>query len=109
MFTIFTLFSTLTTKHRLRVKGESKQTPDPNNSTAPGLRPPVLIFLDPPLKVICDISQLSLYRMPEHTVILMAREGLPPGFTRLKLMNPSVDPNVMSASILFTFLLCFIR
>nr|XP_022338230.1 uncharacterized protein LOC111133831 [Crassostrea virginica] len=53
----------------------------------------------PDHKVICDISQISLYRMPEHTVILMAREDLPPGFTRLKLMTPSVDPNVMSASI----------
>ena len=49
MFTIFTLFSTLTTKHRLRVKGASKQTPDPNNSTMPRLRSPVLKFLDSPL------------------------------------------------------------
>ena len=35
----------------------SKQTPDPKNSTAPGPRPPVLKFLDPPLS-ICRIDVL---------------------------------------------------
>ena len=39
MFRICPLFSTLTTKHRVCVKGASKQTSDPKNSTAPGPRP----------------------------------------------------------------------
>ena len=50
MFTICTQFSTLTTKHKVCVKGASKQISDAKNSTAPGTRPPVLKFLDPPLK-----------------------------------------------------------
>ena len=40
MLTICTLFSTLTTKHRVCVKGASKETSDPKNSTATGPRPP---------------------------------------------------------------------
>ena len=39
MITICTLFSTLTTKHRVCVKGASKQSSSPQNSSAPGLRP----------------------------------------------------------------------
>ena len=45
-------------------------------------------------KVICDLSQISLYRIPQHTVILMECEDLTPGFTRLKLMTPSGDQDV---------------
>ena len=51
-------------------------------------------------KVICDLSQISLYRMPQHTVILMECEGLPPGFTRLKLMTLSWHTDVTSSSVI---------
>ena len=50
----------------------------------------------PDHKVICDLSQISLYRIPQHTVILMECEDLLPGFTRLKLMTPSGDQKVKS-------------
>ena len=43
------LFSTLTTKEKGMCKGASKQSPDLKNYTAPGQRPPVFEFLDPPL------------------------------------------------------------
>ena len=58
MFTICILFSTLTTKHRVCVKGASKQTSDPKNSTALGPRPPVLKFLDPPLYTYSEIHSM---------------------------------------------------
>nr|XP_022288640.1 uncharacterized protein LOC111100815 isoform X2 [Crassostrea virginica] len=50
-------------------------------------------------KVICDLSQVSLYRIPQHTVILMEYEDLPPGFTRLKMMTPSWNQNVNSSCV----------
>lgn len=50
--------------------------------------------------VICDLSQISLYRMPQHTVILMECEDLPPGFTRLKLMTLSWHTDVNSSSVI---------
>ena len=53
----------------------------------------------PDHKVICDPSQIRFYQSPKHTVILMECEDLPPGFTRLKLISPSVDPLVVSALI----------
>ncbi|XP_078336988.1 uncharacterized protein LOC144626580 [Crassostrea virginica] len=54
------------------------------------------MFWLPDHKVICDISQISLYRIPQHTVILMECEDLPPGFTRLKLMTPSPDQTTLT-------------
>ncbi|XP_078318966.1 uncharacterized protein LOC144620863 [Crassostrea virginica] len=51
-------------------------------------------------KLICDLSQITLYRTPQHTVILMGWEDLPPGFTRLKLMTPSRNPAVKEACII---------
>ena len=45
----------------------------------------------PDHKVICDHSQISLYRKEEHTVVLMECEDLPPGFSKLKLMTQSTD------------------
>ncbi|XP_048751605.2 uncharacterized protein LOC125663360 [Ostrea edulis] len=50
-------------------------------------------------KVICDLSQISLYRVPQHTVILMEWEDLPPGFTRLKLLTDSYSVNVRSSCV----------
>ncbi|XP_078337019.1 uncharacterized protein LOC144626591 [Crassostrea virginica] len=50
-------------------------------------------------KVICDLSQISLYRIPQHTVILMECEDLPTGFTRLKMMTPSGDQKVKSSCV----------
>ena len=38
------------------MKGASKQTPDPNNSTAPESRHPVLKFLDLPLFILIKYS-----------------------------------------------------
>nr|XP_022287487.1 uncharacterized protein LOC111100146 [Crassostrea virginica] len=57
------------------------------------------MFWLPNHKVICDLSQISLYRIPQHTVILMECEDLPPGFTRLKLLTPTRDRNVDSSCI----------
>lgn len=37
-------------------------------------------------KVICNPSQICLYHNPQHTVILMECDDLPPGFTRLKII-----------------------
>ncbi|XP_061195049.1 uncharacterized protein LOC133203246 [Saccostrea echinata] len=51
-------------------------------------------------QVICDLSQISFYRVPRHTVILMECEDLPPGFTRLNLMTPSTSPEVISSCIM---------
>ncbi|XP_061190451.1 uncharacterized protein LOC133198370 [Saccostrea echinata] len=47
----------------------------------------------PEHKVICDLSQISLYRIPQHTVILMECDDLPPGFTRLNLLSPLNNAN----------------
>ncbi|XP_062587369.1 uncharacterized protein LOC134249009 [Saccostrea cucullata] len=54
------------------------------------------MFWPPDHKVICDLSQISLYRIAQHTVIMMECDDLPPGFTRLKLMSPSNDEKVRS-------------
>lgn len=51
-------------------------------------------------KLICDLSQITLYRTTQHTVILMEWEDLPPGFSRLKLMTPSRNPAVKEACII---------
>nr|XP_022289690.1 uncharacterized protein LOC111101474 [Crassostrea virginica] len=51
-------------------------------------------------KVICDISQITLYHIPEHTVILMECENVSPGSTRLKMLTPSGYPEVYSSSTL---------
>ena len=48
MFTICILFTSLLQKLRVCVRG-IKTNPRPKNSTAPGPRPPVLKFLNPPL------------------------------------------------------------
>ena len=53
----------------------------------------------PDHKVICDRSQISLYRKPQHTVILMEIEDLPPGYTRLKLMTTSLNRTVDASCI----------
>ena len=53
----------------------------------------------PDHKVICDLSQTSLYSVPQYTVILMECEDLPPGFTRLKMITPSWDQNVNSSCV----------
>ncbi|XP_061190785.1 uncharacterized protein LOC133198836 [Saccostrea echinata] len=51
-------------------------------------------------KVICDPSQISLYHIPQHTVILMECDDLPPGFTRLKLISPSNYPKIRSSCVM---------
>ncbi|XP_062622206.1 uncharacterized protein LOC134283745 [Saccostrea cucullata] len=53
----------------------------------------------PDHKVICDLSQICLYRIPQHTVILMECDDLPPGFTRLNLLSPSKNPNIRSSCV----------
>ncbi|XP_061190736.1 uncharacterized protein LOC133198743 [Saccostrea echinata] len=57
------------------------------------------MFWLPGHKVICYLSQVSLYRIPRHTVILMESDDLPPGFTRLNLMSPSNDVKVRSSCV----------
>ena len=57
------------------------------------------MFWPPDHKVICDLSQISLYRIPQHTVILMECEDLTPGFARLKMMTPSSDQNLNSSCV----------
>ena len=51
MFTMCILFSTITNKAKAMCEGASEPSPDLKNytCTAPGPRPPVLKFLDPPL------------------------------------------------------------
>ena len=49
MFTMCTLFSTLNTKAYGVCEGASKQSSELKNYTAPGPRPQVHKFLDPPL------------------------------------------------------------
>ncbi|XP_062599111.1 uncharacterized protein LOC134260584 [Saccostrea cucullata] len=58
------------------------------------------MFWYPDHKVICDLSQISLYRIPQHTVILMEGDDLPTGFTRLNLMTPSNDAKVSSSCVI---------
>jgi hypothetical protein len=50
-------------------------------------------------KVICDFSQIGLYCIPQHTVILMEWEDLPPGFTRLKFITDSSIAKVRSSCV----------
>ncbi|XP_062607731.1 uncharacterized protein LOC134269545 [Saccostrea cucullata] len=57
------------------------------------------MFWPPDHKVICDFSQISLYRIPHHTVILMECDNLPPGFTRLNLMSQSHQANIISSCV----------
>ena len=58
-----------------------------------------MMLWPPDHKVICDLSQISLYRIPQHTVILMECEDLTPGFARLKIMTPSEDQKVKSSCV----------
>ncbi|XP_061195050.1 uncharacterized protein LOC133203247 [Saccostrea echinata] len=59
-----------------------------------------VMYWYPDHKVICDLSQISFYRIPQHTVILMDCDDLSPGFTRLNLMTPSTDPLIRSSCIM---------
>ena len=49
--------------------------------------------------VICDLTQLSLYHKPQHTVILMECEDFPPGYTKLKMMSPPENEIVESSCV----------
>nr|XP_022289705.1 uncharacterized protein LOC111101486 [Crassostrea virginica] len=46
-----------------------------------------MMFWLPDHKVICDLSQISLYRIPQHTVILMECVDVSPGSARLKMLT----------------------
>lgn len=51
-------------------------------------------------KVVSNRSQICLYRSPQHAVILMECDDLPPGFTRLKLVVPGhVFPEIYCVEI----------
>ncbi|XP_062591936.1 uncharacterized protein LOC134253430 [Saccostrea cucullata] len=56
----------------------------------------------PDHKVICDLSQISLYRIPQHTVILILMEcdNVPPGFTKLNLLSQSCNAEVISSCVI---------
>ena len=58
MFTKRILFSALTSKTNGICEGTSKQSPDLKNYTAPGPRPPVLKFLDPPMNCYAFLDLL---------------------------------------------------
>jgi hypothetical protein len=58
-----------------------------------------IMYWLPNHKVICDLSQIGLYRIPQHTVILMQWEDLPSGFTRLKLITDSYRAKVRSSCV----------
>ena len=58
----------------------------------------IMIWL-PNHKLISDLSHISLYRTPQHTVILMEWESLPPGFTRLKMMTPTSNQAIQKACV----------
>ena len=51
----------------------------------------------PDHKLICDLSKITFYRTPQHTVILMTWDGLPPGFTRLRVMPPPSHQEIIEA------------
>ena len=53
-------------------------------------------FWIPDHKVICDLSQISLYRIPQHTVILMECDDVSPGYARLRMPTLSGYPEVYS-------------
>ncbi|XP_062586865.1 uncharacterized protein LOC134248489 [Saccostrea cucullata] len=53
----------------------------------------------PDHKVMCDPSKISLYRIPQHTVILMECDDLPLGFTRLNLKSSSNREIVRSSCV----------
>ncbi|XP_062573151.1 uncharacterized protein LOC134235083 [Saccostrea cucullata] len=57
------------------------------------------MLLPPDHKVICDISQISHYRIPQITLILMNWDDLPPGFTRLNLVSRSNEAKIISSCI----------
>ena len=63
MFTIRILFITLTTKTEGMREGASEQSSDLKNYTAPGPRPPVLKFLDPPLGVTSSCAVVVYQNM----------------------------------------------
>ena len=54
----------------------------------------------PDHKLISDLSQITLYRTPQHTVILMEWDGVTPGFTRLKMMTPTSHQEIKEACII---------
>ncbi|XP_062572785.1 uncharacterized protein LOC134234754 [Saccostrea cucullata] len=57
------------------------------------------MFWPPDHKVICNSSQISLYRIPQHTVILMECDDLPPGLTRLSLLSQSNNAETVSSCV----------
>ncbi|XP_062599112.1 uncharacterized protein LOC134260585 [Saccostrea cucullata] len=57
------------------------------------------MFWPPDHKVICDLSQISLYRISQHAVILMKCNDLPPGFTRLNMISQSNNSEVISSCV----------
>ncbi|XP_062608357.1 uncharacterized protein LOC134270184 [Saccostrea cucullata] len=52
--------------------------------------------------VICELSQISRYCIPQDTVILMECEDLKPGFTKLNLLSPTQFSAVGSSCIVIS-------
>ena len=59
-----------------------------------------IMIMIPNHKVICNVYQISLYQTRRQTIILMECEDAPPGYSRLRLMTPSVDKRVIFSLIL---------
>ena len=57
------------------------------------------LFWLPDHKVLNDLSQNRFYRTPQHTLILMECENVPPGYCKLKLMTPSNNDHVNQSCI----------
>ncbi|XP_061190190.1 uncharacterized protein LOC133198052 [Saccostrea echinata] len=64
------------------------------------------MFWYPNHKVICDLSQISLYRIPQQSMILMECDDLPNGFTRLNLLSPSCFAKVISSCVVMNNKVC---
>ena len=58
-----------------------------------------VMFWLPDHKVICDLSHIRLYRISQHTVILMECKDVSPGYARLQMPILSEHPEVYSSCI----------
>ena len=79
MFTICISFSTPTKQKRSH---RSEQSSDPKNSTAPRPRPPVLIFLDPPLANIDIYTLISSGKYKENIIITFQKKSISKTFIK---------------------------
>ncbi|XP_062600962.1 uncharacterized protein LOC134262591, partial [Saccostrea cucullata] len=63
-----------------------------------------VMIWSPGHKVICDLSQINLHSIQNHSLILMDNEDLPPGFTRLNLLSETHN-NIQAVIIYYSCIL----